>query len=103
MRSMIRGYNTLRKWQQRLELLGYRLEGLHINKFAKGRELANGVTIACTEDDYQHIVRTRGAFWDSAEKMEERISKLPQTPFVARMETFFLSERQQYYEYILSL
>ncbi|NQT72707.1 MAG: hypothetical protein HQ553_08040 [Chloroflexi bacterium] len=90
-------------WQQRLELIGYKLEGLHINKFVKGHSIDNSVSIACLYEDFQKIVGHRGCLWDSIENMETRYKELPKKRFVNIMSDFFQSEREDYYEKIFLL
>jgi len=50
----------LASWQNRMELLGYKLEGWHKNKFVKGPEVADAVSISCVREDYLAICNRRG-------------------------------------------
>ena len=66
-------HTDLKKWQTRLELLGFKLEGIHENRFVKGNEIANEQTISCQYSDYFNIKKHRnGKIWDSKIKMLER-------------------------------
>jgi len=57
-----------------MELIGYKLEGLHLNKFCKSHEVANTVTIACVFNDYKTLIENRNnKLWDSLEEMKRRI------------------------------
>ena len=93
----------LKGWQQRLELIGYKLEGLHQNKFIKGHEVSASVSIACLYDDFKNIVKHRGSLWDSKENMRKRYKQLPQKAFVDMLNNFFEQERANYYKQIFLL
>ena len=84
-------------WQQRMELLGYRVEGIKTNAFVKGTEVADIVMIAATYDDYLRILRFRSAYWDSSVKMLERAKKLPKRKFIDCLNDLFNGERENYY------
>jgi hypothetical protein len=90
-------------FQKRMALFGWKLEGLHINNFVKGREIANSVSAACLYEDYQKILNHRGCLWDSLQKMKMRIKQLPRKSFVKILSDYFLNERDSYYEQILLL
>lgn len=86
-----------------MELLGYKLEGIHKNKFVKGHDVADTVSIACVYEDYFLISNCRSALWDSFEKMKTRIGRLPKCSFSMMMLDFFSSERDSYYRGIYEL
>lgn len=90
-------------WQQRMELLGYRVEGLKRQLFVKGREIVDVIWIAAIYEDYLTIIKKRGQYWDSAEKMEERIKKLPKKKFINSLRTFMNENGELYYEQIFNL
>jgi RimJ/RimL family protein N-acetyltransferase len=93
-----------RRWQQRMELIGYKLEGVHENKFIKGREVSDTLSLACTYDDYMNILNNRdGGLWDTCEKMKGRIAKLPRKSYMDIMYNLIKEERKKYYENIFSL
>ncbi|RTY34215.1 N-acetyltransferase [Chlorobium phaeovibrioides] len=94
----------LESWQQRMELLGFKLEGIHEKKFIKGQEEAHSVSIACIYDDY-YLLKTKreGSLWDSLEKMKNRIKNLPKQSFSKKMIIYFNSERTSYYSDIYQL
>ena len=88
-------------WQQRMELVGYKFEGIHRNKFVKGMEVTNEATIACLLEDYHYISKFRGGLWDSAEKMKTRYKNLPQKAFMDLYNEFY-RENSDYYEQLFS-
>lgn len=85
-------------WGRRMEILGYQVEGINRDACVKGHDIADGVGVAMIYDDYLTIKRNRGEYWDSAEKMEERISKLPENGFVDSLRTFMQKEGESYYQ-----
>lgn len=89
-------------WQQRMELLGYRIEGIYRGAFVKGREVADSLLIAATYDDYSKIVNQRGKYWDSAQKMGERIKNLPKDKFSVKLDKFLKKDGNDYYEGIFN-
>lgn len=91
-------------WQQRLELIGFRFEGYHRNKFVKGSTAADSVSIAVLYDDYRNISDHRGGkLWDSAENMKIRIRKLPKDSARNKFDSQFSSELENYYNDIYKL
>ena len=93
----------LRGFQQRLELLGYKIEGLHHNKFIKGREVSDSILVACLYKDFQNIVHKRGSLWDTLSLMKARFQKLPKKAFVDLLSEFHDNERNDYYKKIFEL
>ena len=85
-------------WGRRMELLGYRIEGINRHACIRGHNIADGVWVAMVYDDYMKIKENRGEYWDSAEKMEERIRKLPANGFVDSLRTFMKDEGESYYK-----
>ena len=97
-------HTDLKKWQTRLELLGFKLEGIHENRFVKGNEIANEQTISCQYSDYINIKKHRnGKIWDSKIKMLERIKKIHKENFNELMNKFFKEQRENYYNKIFFL
>ena len=95
----------LRKWQNRLEILGYKLEGIKTNAFIKGSEIADAVFIAVTQTDYEKLAKNRGGkLWDGLFSMEKRMSEMNQvSPLMDEFKDFFLTARKDYYEKIFNL
>ena len=90
-------------WQQRKEILGYRIEGIKRKAFVKGREVADIMISSLIYDDYLRIVKTRGKYWDSFEQMKQRIEKLPKDKFVNRLKNLLSEESEQYYDQVFKL
>jgi len=89
-------------WQQRMELLGYKLEGLHKGKFVKGREIADTVSLCCTVDSYDNIFKHRNKLWDSFHNMRQRMKLLPKLTSQDKFRDF-QKELEEYYSVIHKL
>ncbi len=91
-------------WQNRLELIGYQLEGLHEEKFVKGSVLADSMSIAIRKSNFNFILSNRkGRLWDNLEAMKKRIKKMPKESYVHKLIKIYEKERKNYYEQIFSL
>ena len=99
--SRISGYqhiNLSTGWGRRMELLGYRVEGINRHSCVKGHDITDGISLAMLYDDYMKIKRKRGEYWDSTKKMEARIRKLPKKGFIDSLRTFMKEKSELYYE-----
>ena len=96
-------HKDLYKWQNLLELIGYKVEGIYENGFIKGDERVNAVHISSNIEDYKQIVEKRGSLWDSNEKMLQRKANLPKPQFVTLLNEYFDSVRKDYYDKVFSL
>tara|TARA_A100001011_G_C14189749_1_gene790767 strand:+ start:358 stop:1056 length:699 start_codon:yes stop_codon:yes gene_type:complete len=97
-------HEDLNGWQQRMELIGYKLEGIHTNKFCKGDQVANTVTISCIRKHFEYIYSLRNnKLWDSLENMKKRIKALPKESFAELLRKFFNNKGEDYYNKIYKL
>lgn len=96
-------HENLSGWQQRMELFGFRVEGINRDGFMKGREIADEILIGATFTDYLKIKEMRGAYWDSAEKMQTRINNLPKVKLVDRLYELHESVGEEYYNNLFKL
>lgn len=94
---------NLAGWAQRMGLLGYKIEGIHTDKFIKGREIEDTITIACVYDTYEKILKQRGCLWDSKEQFKSRFKRLPKETFTSKLEFFFKKEGLKYYDNLFTL
>ena len=95
---------ALAGWQSRLELIGYKLEGLHIGKFRKGTEVSDSMSISICYSDYEFICNRRGGtLWDSYVNMRRRIKNFPNLTFLNMLQEVYDTERQSYYRKIFDL
>lgn len=93
----------LGNWQQRMELLGYRVEGVYRDESIRSSEKFNAMNIACLYDDYLSIIENRGSLWDSLEKMKKRIKQLPKISYRDQLSNFCDSKGSEYYKKIFNL
>lgn len=93
----------LAAWGQRLELLGYRVEGIASNSFVKGLDVNSSLMIACGLEDYRRLVEKRGRYWDSLALMKKRAERLPKRRFADMLQEFLAEVGSEYYSQIESL
>ena len=90
-------------WQQRKEILGYRLEGMRRDGWVKGRETVDVMTSSIVYEDYLRIIEIRGCYWDSLVNMKKRIKRLPTKKFVESFKEFMSNEGGKYYDEVFRL
>lgn len=88
-------YPGLAKWNQRLELLGYRSEGVLRRAFAKGRQVSDTVMISVLYEDYRRIREAR-AYWPGAAHVAEAVKNLPIRSLADRMAEAIRREQSAY-------
>tara|TARA_B100001123_G_C15342362_1_gene1035543 strand:- start:1513 stop:2205 length:693 start_codon:yes stop_codon:yes gene_type:complete len=94
----------LKGWQNRLELLGFKLEGIHEKKYVFDKEVADAQSLSCQYEDYIKIKKFRGnKIWDSKIKMLDRINNLPKKTLRESLDNFFENERLDYYNKVFFL
>ena len=97
-------HSHLASWQQRLELIGFRLEGSHRLGFVKGSESADSVSTAAIKHDVNMIRTHRGGrLFDSPEKMLQRIKSLPEKSLKEELDGFTTETANGYYEVLFRL
>ena len=93
----------LNKWQNLMELTGYKLEGINKKKFVKGSLYEDVMMISCSKDDYLFLKKKRGSLWDSSNKMLNRIKNLPKENALSKIQNTFNKINNNYYKKIFSL
>jgi RimJ/RimL family protein N-acetyltransferase len=93
----------LTKWQVKLELLGYRVDGIKTLGFIKGDEEADSVTISVVKNDFNKIVSKRGKLWDNDLAMKKRIDQMVDEPFVKKLSNFMKTVGEEYYNSVFRL
>lgn len=93
----------LKGWQNRLELIGYKLDGIHANKFIKGNHIADCMYISLSKGDFDYICDLRGKLWDDFSSMFDRVKSLPKNTFCDQLYDFQNRKRYAYYEEIFNL
>ena len=95
---------ALAGWQNRLELLGYQLEGLHTNRFKKGLEVSDSMSIAVCKEDYDAVCKKRnGNLWDSCTEIKRRIKNFPRQTYLKMLKDIYNNERKKYYDNVFDL
>lgn len=88
----------LKRWQQRLELLGYRCDGILRKSWAKGYHEYDVAFITCLLEDYIEIKRIRnGQFWPGEAKMRELLAALPETGYGTILESLIRKSQEEYF------
>lgn len=94
----------LARWQQRRELLGFRLEGIQRLGFTKGSESADLLIAATSADDINAIRERRGGkLFDCPDKMRDRIAALPTESMNKELHRFFSGIGEDYYQRVFQL
>lgn len=93
----------LERWQNLMELVGYKIEGIQKKKFIKNNNFSDVITISCLRNDYDSIKKTRGELWDSSEKMLKRIKKLPKETAYKKLRSYLDALEKDYYKKIIKL
>ena len=91
----------LNKWQNLMELTGFRIEGICRDKFIKGLEKKDCMIISSTLKDYLKLKKIRKKLWDGREKMMKRIKLLPKINAYSMCLKFFKKLENDYYNKIL--
>lgn len=86
-------YPGLAKWNQRLELLGYRTDGILRRGFVKGRTVSDAVTISVLYEDYCRI-QQHGGYWPGAETTLKRLRRLPKVSLAERIAAVIQQEQE---------
>jgi hypothetical protein len=100
MRCIVGGqaWPVLKNWQQRLELLGYRCDGILRKGWAKGYREYDHAYITCLLEDYLELRRTRNdQYWPGGSLMRELIAALPETSYGSLLESALRKTQQDYF------
>jgi len=93
----------LLKWQNLMELAGYKIEGINKKKFKKNNIFFDTMTISCLKNDYEILKKNRGKLWDSNKNMLKRIKKLPKKTAYANLSKALKNLDKLYYKKIFKL
>lgn len=96
-------HEKLYKWQRRLELLGYRIDGYKRHGFIKAGEVTNSISISVVKSDHDLLTKNRGQLWDSSINMRKRIDLIPEASFTNQFKSFLSNEGEKYYNTIFNL
>lgn len=93
----------LKKWQNLMELVGYKLEGIGKQKFVKGIVVKDMLMISCVFKNYTIIKNNRQKIWDSNKNMLRRIKNLPNITALDQLNLFFNNLDKNYYKKIFNI
>ncbi len=75
-------YPELSNWNKRMELIGYKAEGILRSKFAKGHNRWPVISLACTYEDFQTLCAVRNnKFWLGFDEMFALVQAQPRKGF----------------------
>ncbi len=94
---------SLHKWQNLMELCGYKIEGINKKGVLKNNNFTDAIVISCQREDYEFLKKKRGSLWDSSENMLRRIKKLPKETAFYKVRKSFQEIQKNYYEKIFKL
>ena len=94
---------ALYKWQNLMELLGYKIEGINKKKIFKDNKFTDAIIISCLREDFEFLKKKRGALWDNSKSMLLRIKKLPKETALNDVKKNFKKLEKNYYEHIFNL
>lgn len=94
-------YPGLAKWNARLELIGFRTEGVQRKAFAKGKRLSDVTPISCIRADYDKLIELRGHLWPGCGIIDKLIEAQPKRAFAARLADFLSYEQEVYFARLL--
>lgn len=91
-------YPDLERWNQLLELLGYRSEGFRRDAFVRGHTVSDEILLACLYSHYSELVSARnGSLWPGTKRMMELIRELPEESFSAALDTAHREIEKNYF------
>ncbi len=94
-------FPALKNWNQRLELLGYRSEGIGRRAFIKGHWVSDTVHLAVLYDDYLQLKKMRdGSYWPGSKKTAELVRSLPKKGFAEILDETIKNESEKYFNSI---
>lgn len=97
------GSLKLKRWQQRMELLGYKFN--FFDNYLERSKYKNKLnyTVSCDYEDFKFIKKKRGKLWDSLNKMILRITRLPKESFQDIFEKSINNKKNRYYQRVFNL
>lgn len=94
------GLFALKNWQQRMELIGFKLNDLReqneVNSYTTLKDPSYLVSLSY--EDFIILKKKRGKIWDNLNLMKKRISKLPKKSFFNILNNFLTKDKKKYYD-----
>lgn len=95
-------YPRLGAWSRRLEVVGYRPEGINRHAFVRGRSVENTVSISCILEDYAEIVKQRGSLWGSLETIRNIIRSQPKVGAAQKLDNAIKEIEREHFQYLFN-
>lgn len=91
-------YPALSKWNQMLEIFGYRTEGFRRKAHARGQSISDVVLLACLYENYEKISSQRGDnFWPGAREISLLVRNLPKESYAEKLDSMIKELENQYF------
>ena len=91
----------LKRFNRKLELLGFRAEGIIRKGFVKGRTIQDVLLLSCLYETYTGIKDVReGKYWPGEKRMKELIDNLPDKGWTEQMDEILKRESENYFSHI---
>lgn len=91
-------YPALSKWNQMLELFGYRTEGFKRKAYSRGQVVSDEVSMACLLETFDQICEERdNKFWPGAREISVLIRSLPKETFAEKLDRTIRELEKEYF------
>jgi hypothetical protein len=97
------GNFNLKGWQQRMELLGYKLDYIEDNMNKSKFKKNLNYKVSCDLSNFLLLKKKRRKLWDSLDLMKKRIFKLPNQSFQDNLKKFLDKNKKIYYNKVFNL
>jgi|TARA_B110000503_G_scaffold140819_1_gene232710 hypothetical protein len=99
------GLIALKNWQQRMELIGFKLNDLQKKNEVKSYTALKNPSylVSLSYEDFIILKKKRGRIWDNLNLMKKRISKLPKKSFFNILDNFLTKDKKKYYDKLFKL
>jgi RimJ/RimL family protein N-acetyltransferase len=93
-------FPSLKGWNQLLEIIGYRPEGISRNAFRRGHKYSDVITISCLYDDYLRLKKHRGEYWPGGKNVRVLIKNQPKVSFGEKLQKFIDENADDHFSYL---
>lgn len=91
-------YPALSKWNQMLEIFGYRTEGFRRNSYSRGQVISDEVVMACLYENFAHISEQRNQrFWPGAKEIAQLLRNLPKVSYAELLDSMIRELEQSHF------
>ena len=91
-------YPALAKWNQMLEIFGYRTEGFRRKAYSRGQTISDQVLLACIFENFEALNTQReNKFWPGAREISQLIRTLPKVSYAEQLDSMMRELENQYF------